>query len=125
MEVVFLILQIASPVIALASTAVSIALYRAAARRKELDALGGRISEVERERAADKEAGQTSRSELRERLVEVEQRLSNMPDRQAVHDLAIAITEIRGSVATQGETLKSVAATASRVEHFLLAGKVP
>jgi len=131
MDVLDLVLRAGGLIVSLVAIGVSIAVYRAGARRKELDALkedikdvadetGKAVGAVAHDLAEHKDAGQNSRAELRERLVMVEQHLAQMPDRDLVHKLALDVTEIRGAINTQGEALKGVAATSRRVEEFLL-----
>lgn len=131
MDLIEIVLRAVSPVVSLVAIGVSVAVYRAGARRKELDLLKtdieavadkaeGAVKTVAQDLASHKEAGQDSRIELRERLIMVEQHLAQMPDRDLVHKLALDVTEIRGSINTQGEALKGVAATGRRVEEYLL-----
>ena len=104
MDVVDLVLRAGGLIVSLVAIGVSIAVYRAGARRKELDALkddiksvddrtGKAVGEVAHDLVQHKEAGQDSRAELRERLVLVEQHLAQMPDRDSVHKLALDVTE--------------------------------
>ena len=113
-------LRVATLVIALGSTGVTIALYRASARRKELDALGQKIAVVAADLAVHKEAGQDSRAALSERLGHVEQTLTQLPDRETVHNLALGQSDMRGDIKAMAEKLLAIGATASRVESFLL-----
>lgn len=78
------------------------------------------IAAVRAEIEEHKEAGDASRAELRERMVQLEKTLEQMPSKDSVHQLALAVTEIRGAINAQGETMKAIGATASRVETFLL-----
>lgn len=98
----------------------TIAVYYRGARKEELEALRQDIDKQKADLAEHKEDGTTSRAALSERLGQVELKLQQMPDKESVHQLALAVTEIRGDIRTQGETMKAVAATASRVEEFLL-----
>lgn len=50
----------------------------------------------------------------------IEQRLEQMPDKETVHELGLKVTELHGQLNVMGESLKSVAVTASRIENFLL-----
>lgn len=110
------------PLAAIASVAWGVIVYLITARKAEIAALGKQIALLKVELDAHKDAGTSSREELRTRLIEVEQTLKQMPNRQSVHELALAVVEIRGDLKAQGETMKSVAATAKRVEEFLLQG---
>ncbi|ODT18901.1 MAG: hypothetical protein ABS35_22720 [Kaistia sp. SCN 65-12] len=89
-------------------------------QHEALAGVSGRIDKLERDLQVDREDGQTSRGEVRERLTEIEARISNMPDMESVHGLALTVSEIRGDVRAQGETLKAVSASSQRVEDFLM-----
>lgn len=123
------ILRFGSIAVAGAAFGWSVLQYRLGARKAELDAVNRRIDGVAKtvgdvagELQEHKEAGQSSRAELAGRLGNVEAALQHLPDKDSVHRLDLAVTEIRGKIDTQGETLKAVGATASRVEEFLLTG---
>lgn len=113
-------LRFGSIAAAVAALGWSLLQYRLGARKAELTALDGKIATVAADLREHKEAGQDSRSKLDARLAQVEVRLEQLPDKDSVHRLDIAVTEIRGKIDTQGEALKAVGATASRVEEFLL-----
>lgn len=117
--------------IAAAALLWNVRLHFFGVRKTELDALRAKIdgvatsanaatAAVGKELDDFKEAGNSHRAEIRERLGQVEQTLKAMPTSESVHQLALAVTEIRGDIRAQGETMKSVAATARRVEEFLL-----
>jgi hypothetical protein len=133
MDIVDIALRFGAFGVALAALGWNLLQYRLGARKAEVDAMNKRIDTVAngankridavaQELDEHKEAGQTSRAELSQRLGSVETRLQHLPDKDSVHQLNIAVTEIRGKIDTQGEALRSVSATASRVEQFLLEG---
>lgn len=103
-----------------ASIAWSVAVWRMGARKAELDKLAARIDKCEADMRADAAAGGKSRAEVAERLTAVEMMLDQVPKNEAVHKLALDVSEIRGDMKGMGESLKSVAATSRRVEEFLL-----
>jgi hypothetical protein len=120
MDVFDIVIRVGAFVISAAALGWSLLAYRLGARKAETTAINGRIDKLASELSEHKEAGQTSRAELSQRLGSVETRLQHLPDKDSVHQLNIAVTEIRGLIGVQGEALKTVAATASRVESFLL-----
>jgi hypothetical protein len=108
------------PLVAIAALGWSVIQFRVGARKTEMIRLETEIEKIAADLAAHKEAGQASRIELAARLGHVETVLTQLPNKDAVHKLDLAITEIRGAINTQGETLRAVQATGSRVENFLL-----
>lgn len=93
---------------------------RSKAQKEELQRLERRIEGVEAATAEDREDGHKSRAAVQLKLAEIEAKVSQMPDRDTVHSLALAVADIRGDLKAQGETLKAVAASNQRVESFLL-----
>jgi hypothetical protein len=57
---------------------------------------------------------------LKDRAQRVETTIQHMPDKSAVHDLALAVSEIRGAIGAQGEKLSGVERTTRRIEDFLM-----
>jgi hypothetical protein len=104
--------------------------YRLGARKAELAEVKGQIAKVAADLDAHKEAGQTSRAELSERLGNVEVALQHMPDKDTVHRLEVAVAEVRGDVRAQSEAVRgladnvrTVAASGERIESYLLQAK--
>jgi hypothetical protein len=94
----------------------SVYVHRAAARKAELAALAGRIDAVVGER-----------QETRERLTQVEQAVRQSPDKDAVHNLEVAIARLSGDLKVTVEKIdgmqgwaKRLDRVTERIEQFLL-----
>lgn len=98
----------------------AIYLFVRGARKEELDAVRTDIVAVRAELKEHKDDGSASRQALSERVGHIETVLGQMPDKDTVHRLEVSVTEIRGDIKAQGETLSAVKATTNRVEDFLL-----
>ncbi len=98
----------------------SIYVYFAAARKEEIAKLNKRIDSLAEELENHREDGIASRADLRERMVKVEAWLKDMPDKETVHQLALAVSDMRGDVKALAESVKSVAHSTRRTEEFLL-----
>jgi ribosomal protein S15P/S13E len=99
----------------------SVYVYFAAARKEETAKLNKRIDDLADELEQHRKDGIASRADLRERMVQVEAWLKDMPDKETVHQLALAVSDMRGDVKALTESLKSVAHSTRRTEEFLLA----
>ncbi len=62
-----------------------------------------------------KEMGKLSR-----RVDHVETELTHLPDKDAVHDLQLAVTRVEGTISTMAEAFKAIERTTRRVEDYLI-----
>jgi hypothetical protein len=104
-------------VVSLGSLLFTIAAQRGRARREELEKVAARIDQLEDQVRADVHAGFASRSELRERMIAIEEQLKHVPDIDAVHRMEIALGEIRSDVKVQNQVLASLALTTRRLDE--------
>jgi hypothetical protein len=117
--------------VSLATFGFTIYVFRRGIRRDELGALSARIDMVEAKAASrieaievkaetDRVAGESSRADVRIKLSAIEAQLSQAPDKDSVHRLALDVSEIRGDLKAQVEAMKGVTASNARIEQFLL-----
>lgn len=108
----------------------SITTQRASVRKEEVSALRleieklGRelrseVEELERKHHEERDKGQVWRSELRERLIQIEQKLTTMPDGEAVHRLELGVMRMNSDVMVLSETTKTLAQIVRRVDEYL------
>lgn len=59
------------------------------------------------------------REKLEARVSKNEQALHGLPDNEALHDLALSVTELAGDLRTMGERISGVAKSMERVEKVM------
>lgn len=125
-----LVLRLGTVGAALWAVAWSIATRRASVRKEELaevrlegekleHELRKEVEELERKHHEERDKGQDSRSELRERLIQIEQKLTTMPDGEAVHRLELGVSYMGSDVKVLSETVKTLAQMTRRVDEYL------
>lgn len=82
----------------------------------ELDAF--RKTDAEKKREIEKDLDEHDR-----RIQSLEQEMKHLPDKDAVVELKLAISELKGTVGQHAEVLNGVARTVHRVENYLIEGK--
>lgn len=85
-------------------------LFRSQAHRREQEQLAQRVTEAEKALVTG-----------HVRMSGIENRLDHVPDKDAIYQLQINVTEIRGSLNTMAEGFKALSSTSRRIEDFLMA----
>jgi archaellum component FlaC len=117
------LLGLFSIVVAFVSLAYSINRNGKEDRRKELEEVYERVTALENAFRTEFEAGIKQRADIRERVVQIEERLRNMPDRDMVYKIMLDVAEVRSDTKVQNQVLLSVT---NRLEKLLLIdGKKP
>ena len=95
-------------------------LHRSGVRRAELDKRDAEIADIKKELQMHVDTGKESRGGLRDRIAHLESNMRHVPDKDAVHNLAVGQEEMRGDIKEQGANLKSATASIKRIEDFLM-----
>ena len=57
------------------------------------------------------------------KLTSLEQRVDSMPTNEAVHNLQLAMTDMKGDIRVVNEQLKPISSTVKRIDDYLLRAK--
>jgi hypothetical protein len=58
--------------------------------------------------------------EVEDRVARLENEFRHLPDRNSVHSIQLALSDLKGELRAMGEQLKPVAAISDRLQEFLL-----
>lgn len=98
----------------------TINVYRAGARKDELDQLRHDMGKLAERLSHHVQDGSDSRQAIAGRLTTIEGELRHLPDAQSAKRTEVALSEVRGELQVLSERLKPVAAISERLQEFLL-----
>ncbi|WP_018701414.1 hypothetical protein [Amorphus coralli] len=98
----------------------TVSVYRAGARKDELDELRDDVKGVKERLAQHVQDGSDSRQAIAARLTTIEGDLKHLPDAHSAKRTEVALSEVRGELQVLSERLKPVAAISERLQEFLL-----
>ena len=98
----------------------TINVYRAGARKDELDQLREDMGKLAERLTRHVQDGSESRSAIAGRLTLIEGELKHLPDAHSAKRTEVALSEVRGELQVLSERLKPVAAISERLQEFLL-----
>ena len=98
----------------------TINVYRAGARKDELDLLRQDMGKLDARLTQHVQDGSDSRQAIAARLTMIEGDMKHLPDAHSAKRTEVALSEVRGELQVLSERLKPVAAISERLQEFLL-----
>lgn len=98
----------------------NVLVYRAGARKEELEEIRADVGKVKTQLNEHVQAGTASRAAIADRLTVIEGEMRHLPDAHSAKRTEVALSEVRGELQVLSERLKPVAAISERLQEFLL-----